>query len=177
MFSLCTLASRLVFDDKYMFKEMANRMLPVPSRQFMFRALFRLFEVSSRLIVLAFIWSVFSGITLIIWWAAQVIVLTVMYQNGMLGYEIWNVVGYFIAVPDLGIKQREEAPKKCSFLSAVCCGCFCPALMCLSRTVNRPWNIAYWFYSSNLIQNVVWLFAAGVFAMGRNPVGCIACPP
>ena len=73
-FSLCTLATRLINDDRYVFEESANSMCP-PSFGFFMRAFFRLFEVTARVICIAFLWVMFGSGIVYSWWLFQVLFL------------------------------------------------------------------------------------------------------
>ncbi|ETO03910.1 hypothetical protein RFI_33492, partial [Reticulomyxa filosa] len=93
IFSVLTLSSRLVFDDQYLFVPNANKMFP-PSPAFLFRAFFRFCEVTARLLTLAYIWVIFGGRMLYVWWMVQIVILFIFYKSGYLGVEFWNVFGY-----------------------------------------------------------------------------------
>lgn len=178
-FSLCTLATRLINDDRYVFVQSANSMFP-PSIGFIMRAFFRLFEVTARIFSVAFIWVMFGSGVVFGWWLFQALLLFLLYRAGYLGLEVWNVFGYILATPDLALKELPESAtatrleRLLLYLLGVI-GCWwLGGCMYIMDKVKNKWNIGYLFIVSRSLENSIILFTVLIVSSFEGAL-CFHC--
>ena len=119
--SLYAIADKLINDDKKIFiKQSGANKSWKPHPQWIIRVLFRICEIISNLFVFVII-AVFYGATwLAIHYIFLLVVNFILYNNGLLGEESYNIIAYTFAIMNLGVTPK-VSPKQNErlFLSAL----------------------------------------------------------
>lgn len=122
--SFYAIASKLVSDDKTFFIEAsgANKAWK-PTSQWMYRVLFRVFEVMTNLLTIVIMFAFFGAFVSFAFLSFHISLYYILYRNGLLGNELVNILGYIVAVVNLGVTPTAKQAKKnilSSFFSGNC---------------------------------------------------------
>ena len=107
--SLYAISDKLINDDSKMFieKSGANHKW-VPTKQFIWRVLFRLCEVVANLFLMIIIAVYFGAFWFMLYFCWLIFVNYILYINGLLDEEYVNIIGYTVAVMNLGVTPRHK---------------------------------------------------------------------
>eukprot|EP01083_Nonionella_stella_P179494 637395_1 len=105
LFSLVSLATKVIHDDKTMFFKRANQKVKI---YFYSRALFRVCEISSRLFAITLFATYFGANFLVLLVVLDLFTNILLYDHGLLDTDPLNVMSYLLCVMNLGITPTTQ---------------------------------------------------------------------
>ena len=113
--SILSITSSVVRSDEWKVEETtkANNKCP-PNWRFITRAIFRLFEISTRLFVMALLSQIriLPGLIIVVFiLGLQMIFYLIMYKDGFLGNDLGNIIEILIVHPNLSLRISDEELK------------------------------------------------------------------
>eukprot|EP01083_Nonionella_stella_P289288 984473_1 len=105
LFSLISLATKVISDDKAMFFKRANQKHKI---YFYSRALFRVCEISARLFAITLFATYFGANFLVVLVGLDLFTNVLLYDHGLLDTDPLNVMSYLLCVMNLGITPTTQ---------------------------------------------------------------------
>ena len=100
--SIISLLFRFIRTDDDVFNKIANKKYP-PSMAYIYRCLFRICEITSRLLILSLVGTISGAPTLAFVFCIDVYVNFRLFMYGLIGPSVINTIGYVFSIINLGL--------------------------------------------------------------------------